>query len=132
LTGGSFVIDMSSLKVTDLEGEGAQKLEGHLSSADFFGTNEHPTAALNITKVADTGAGIFDVTADLTIKGITKPVIFSTLISQNSAGVSATAKIDVDRTQYDIKYGSGKFFDSLGDKLIYDNFELNVSILATK
>ena len=131
LTGGSFVIDMTSLKVTDGSG-GAAKLEGHLSSDDFFGTSTHPTASLKITNVKDTGAGTFDVTADLTIKGITHPVMFSTLLAENTAGASATAKIVVDRTKYDVKFRSGKFYDALGDKMIYDDFELNVNILATK
>lgn len=131
LKGGSFVIDMTSLKVTDGSG-GASKLEGHLASDDFFGIANHPTAALNITDVKDTGAGTFDVTADLTIKGITHPVMFSTLLAENGAGASATAKIVVDRTKYDVKFRSGKFFDALGDKMIYDDFELNVNILATK
>jgi len=132
LTGGSFVIDMTSLNVTDLDGGGKVKLEGHLSSDDFFGVATYPTASLKITDVKDTGAGTYDVTGDLTIKGITHPVMFSTLLSVNSLGASATAKIVVDRTKYDVKYRSGKFFDALGDKMIYDDFELNVNILATK
>lgn len=131
LTGGSFVIDMTSLKVTDGSG-GAARVESHLKSDDFFGIDSHVTASLKITDVKDTGAGTFDVTADLTIKGITHPVMFSTLLAENGAGASATAKIVVDRTKYDVKFRSGKFFDALGDKMIYDDFDLNVNILATK
>jgi len=132
LTGGSFVIDMSSIAVTDLQGDMAGKLAGHLTSDDFFGTATHPTASLSITNVKNLEAGTFDVTADLTIKGITHPVMFTTFVVGDDAGISATAKIIVDRTKYDVKYGSGKFFDSLGDKMIYDDFELNVNIVASK
>lgn len=132
LTGGSFTIDMTSLAVTDLTGGMAQKLAGHLSSDDFFGIASHPTASLAITDVKSEGSGMYNVTADLTIKGITNPVTFTTIVSENGAGISATSKIIVDRTKYDVKYGSGKFFDSLGDNLIYDDFELNVNILASK
>lgn len=132
LTGGSFTIDMTSLAVTDLKGNMAGKLAGHLTSDDFFGVANHPTAGLKITNVKNLGSGTFDLTADLTIKGITHPVTFETFVIENGAGISATAKLVVDRTKYDIKYGSGKFFDSLGDKMIYDDFELNVNIVASK
>ncbi|MBT8220615.1 MAG: YceI family protein [Bacteroidia bacterium] len=132
LLGGEFTMDMSSIAVTDLQGGMQSKLEGHLKSDDFFGITSHPEAKMVITQVDDAGAGTYDVTGDLTIKGITHPVTFSTLIAENSMGISATAKIVVDRTKYDIKYGSGKFFDALGDKMIYDDFELNINLLATK
>lgn len=131
ISGGSFTIDMTSMTCTDMSGGGADKLVGHLSSDDFFGVATYPTAELKITKVADTGASTYDVTADLTIKGQTHPVTFNTLVSESGGSVSATAKIVVDRTLYGIKYGSGKFFDSLGDKMIYDEFELNVNLIAS-
>lgn len=132
LSGGSFTIDMTSLAVTDLTGGMAEKLAGHLSSDDFFSIASHPTASLVITDVKSEGSDMYNVTADLTIKGITHPVTFTTFVVANDAGISATSKIIVDRTKYDVKYGSGKFFDSLGDKMIYDDFEMNVNILATK
>lgn len=132
LTGGNFTMDMTSITCTDLKEGGAKKLVGHLMSDDFFGVANHPTATLNITKVADAGAGTYDVTGDLTIKGQTHPVTFNTLVVQSDLGLSATAKIVVDRTLYGIKYGSGKFFDSLGDRMIKDEFELNVNLIASK
>ncbi len=125
LTGGSFVIDMTSIAVTDLTGGGAEKLKGHLMSDDFFGTEAHPTATLTITDV--TKAGLRDelmVKGDLTIKGITKPISFPVLMN----GDKATADILVDRTNYDIKYGSGSFFDNLGDKAIDNDFSLKVNL----
>lgn len=124
LTGGEFTVDMTTLAVTDLEaGKGKEKLEGHLSSDDFFGTKNHKTAKLVITKVAKTGE-VYNVTGDLTIKGKTNPITFDLAIKDNTA----TSTLAVDRTKYDIKYGSGSFFDNLGDKTISDNFELVVSL----
>lgn len=125
LTGGEFVADMSTINVTDLQGEYAQKLEGHLKSDDFFGVAKHPTASFKTTSVKKLDDGQYEVTGDLTIKGITHPITFQAQVKNNKA----TAKLEVDRTKYDIKYGSGSFFDGLGDKMIYDNFDLNIELV---
>ena len=123
LSGGTIVIDMASLTNTDLEGGGKGKLEGHLKSDDFFGVADHPTATLTINDVKTTG-NIYNVTGDLTIKGTTAPITFNAEMVDGKA----IAKITVDRTKYNVRYGSGKFFDNLGDKTIYDNFDLEVSL----
>ena len=124
LTGGEFVVDMTSLIATDLEGEYKQKLEGHLKSDDFFGVSDHPVSSLVFTKVQATGKNSYEVTGDLTIKGITKPVTLDVSIYGNKA----TATFKVDRAQYNVRYGSGSFFDNLGDKTIYDEFDLVVDL----
>jgi len=127
LTGGNFTVDMNSVTVTDLEaGKGKEKLEGHLKADDFFGTDKYPTAKLVFKSVKATKKpNVYTVTADLTIKNITKPVTFDLTVSNNSA----TTTFKVDRTKYDIKYGSGSFFDGLGDKAIYDDFILTVNLV---
>ncbi len=124
LAGGTFVVDMTSLTATDLQGEYQGKLNGHLKADDFFGTDKFPTSTLVFKKVAAKGANKYTVTADLTIKGITKPVTFDLATTANSA----STKFNVDRTKYDIKYGSGNFFANLGDKTIADEFELEVAL----
>ncbi|WP_425237947.1 YceI family protein [Ulvibacterium sp.] len=124
LTGGEFVVNMVSLISTDLEGEYKGKLEGHLKSDDFFGVETHPTSKLVFTKVKSSGKNSYEVTGDLTIKGITKPVTFDVSIYGNKA----TATLKVDRAEYDVRYGSGSFFDNLGDKTIYDEFDLVVDL----
>lgn len=124
LTGGSFEIDMESMENTDMQGGGAAKLMGHLKSDDFFGTATYPTSSLTITTVTATDTG-YDIVGDLTIKGITKPVSFSATAGQ----YLANADITVDRTAYGIKYGSGSFFDNLGDKAINNEFELKVNLV---
>lgn len=124
LTGGEFVVDMTSLTSTDLEGEYQGKLNGHLKSDDFFGVENHPAAKLVFTKVKSTGKNAYDVTADLTIKGKTHPVTFELSVYGNKA----TGALKVDRTKYDIKYNSGNFFENLGDKVIYDEFDLVVDL----
>ncbi|MNX43712.1 hypothetical protein D3C86_741710 [compost metagenome] len=129
VTGGTFVIDMTSIKDAD----GSAKLEGHLKADDFFGSAKFPTSTFVITKVTGSGVNV-NVSGNLTIKGITKPLSFPATVTANADGtVSALAgKIAVDRTKYDIRYGSKSFFDSIGDKAIDDNFEIGVKLIAKK
>jgi len=125
LTGGTFTLDMNSIATTDLQGEWGDKLNKHLKSPDFFDVEQHPTGNFTITKVASRGSeGDYRITGDLTIKGLTKPVKFNAIMK----GSTASASLILDRTDYDIKYGSGSFFDDLGDKTIYDEFDLDLMI----
>lgn len=125
LKGGEFEVDMTTLTATDLTGGGKDKLNGHLKSDDFFGVEKFKTASLKFKTIADKGNGKYTITADLTIKGKTNPITFDMTISGNNA----TADLVIDRTKYDIKYGSGSFFDNLGDKAINDNFETKVKLV---
>ncbi|HAH56081.1 MAG TPA: YceI family protein [Flavobacterium sp.] len=124
LKGGTFTVDMTSLTATDLSGEYQGKLNGHLKADDFFGTDKFPTAKLVFKKIGTKSANVYNVTADLTIKGITKPVIFDLTVN----GDTASTTFNVDRTKYDIKYNSKSFFGSIGDKAINDEFELKVNL----
>jgi polyisoprenoid-binding protein YceI len=125
LSGGKFVVDMTTINVTDLEaGNGKEKLEGHLNSDDFFGVKNHPTATFTIKTAAEKSPGVYGVSGDLTIKGKTNPIAFDLKMN----GSMASTKLVIDRTKYDIRYGSGSFFDNLGDKTIYDEFTLDIKI----
>lgn len=124
LTGGEFTVDMSSLGATDLEGDSKGKLDGHLKSDDFFGVKNHPTSKLVITDVKATGKNAYEVTGDLTIKDKTNPITFDLSVYGNKA----TGALKIDRSKYDVRYGSGSFFDNLGDKTIYDEFDLVVDL----
>ena len=124
LTGGNFEVDMTSLVSTDLEGEYKGKLEGHLKSDDFFSVANHPKASIVFTSVTANGKNSYEVTGDLTIKGITKAITFDLSVY----GSKATANLKVDRAQYDVRYGSGSFFENLGDKTIYDEFDIIVDL----
>ena len=124
LTGGSFVVDMTSLTATDLSGSSQQKLNNHLKSDDFFGVDNYPTSKMVFKRVVGKGNGNYAITADLTIKDVTNPVEFDAKISGNTA----TGKIVIDRTKYGIRYGSGSFFSNLGDRAIYDDFSLDINL----
>jgi len=125
ITGGEFTADMTSINVTDLTaGNGKEKLEGHLNSDDFFGTKTYPTAKFVMTTVVEKSDGVYGVAGKMTIKGKTNPIAFDLKVT----GDTATTSLVIDRSKYDIRYGSGSFFDNLGDKTIYDEFTLDITL----
>lgn len=124
VVGGTFVVNMKSLASTDLTGEYKDKLEGHLKSDDFFGTEAFPTATLVFKKVTPVNATTYTVVGDLTIKGKMNPVSFTLVTS----ATGATADVKINRAKYDVKYGSETFLGSLGDKAIYDDFDLKIKL----
>jgi polyisoprenoid-binding protein YceI len=126
LIGGNFTIDLKTIKALDITDPGYnQKFIGHITSGDFFEIEKFPTASFVITKVAGN-----QVTGNLTVKGITKSITFPAEIAVKGGKVTAKANITIDRTDFNIKYGSKKFFDSIGDKAIYDDFALTVSLVS--
>ncbi|NEM98107.1 YceI family protein [Pontibacter burrus] len=136
VTGGKFVIDMNSISVEDIkDAEYNGKLVGHLKSDDFFGVEKHPTATFEIKSLAPiakaaAGKPNYNVNGLLTIKGITKPVQFPATITTKNGVVSAKADVKVDRSKYDVKYGSKSFFDNLGDNVIMDDFTVSFNVTA--
>ncbi len=133
LTGGSFVVDMTSITDTDLEGAMAEKVVGHLKSDDFFGVTKFPTAKYVITKVIPQDTkGNYKIIGNLTIKETTKEAKFMANATEAAGTVTATGKMTIDRSEFNVRYGSGSFFDGLGDKTIYDEFDLQISLVAKK
>ncbi len=125
LTGGNFTINMSTIVCTDLSGDSKGSLEGHLKSPDFFGVESNPTANFKISKVVSRGTpGDYKVIGNVTIKGKTKEIKFLATVKEGTV----KAEVTIDRTDFDVKYGSGSFFDSLGDKTIYDDFNLVLNL----
>ncbi len=133
LKGGKFDIDMNSIIVTDLKGESNGKLLGHLKSDDFFSVAKSPISKFEITKVTASGADNVVITGNLTIKGITNEVTFPASVKQQKGVIVAVANgVKVNRTKFDIKYGSKSFFEGIADKAIDDDFELNINLVAKK
>ena len=128
LIGGKFVMDMTTINTTDLEGGSKERLDNHLKNDDFFSVKKYNTSDLVFKKVSkqknDSKIVVYLIDADLTIKGITNPVRFKINISDNSA----YANLKIDRTKFEIKYGSSSFFDGLKDRAIYDEFDLQVNL----
>lgn len=133
LIGGAFEMDMTSITVEDLTGESAKKLGGHLKSDDFFGIAAYPTSKFVITKVVSRGTpGAYKIVGNINLKGTTKELRFNTDIKTIEGKQTAVAKIKLDRSEYDIRYGSGSFFENLGDKTIYDEFDLEINLVYKK
>lgn len=134
LSGGDVVVDMTSLKSEHTANTkfGLDALDKHLKSDDFFGIETYPTSSLKIVSVKSTGDMTYDVSADMTIKGKTTKISFPATAYMDGEKLVVEAKLSVDRTVYDIKYGSGKFFEDLGDNVIDDMFGLEVKLVATK
>lgn len=126
IVSGEFIIDMKSIKDTEKN----KTLEAHLKSVEFFGIEKFPVAKLVLSGSTAFDKGMATVSGTLIIKEISNPVEFKAVMQKKDEGVWFFAYIDVDRTKYNIRYGSGTFFDNLGDKTIYDNFKLKVNLLV--
>ncbi len=127
LTGGTFLINMSSITSDNL------RVTNHLKSDDFFAVEKNPNSKFEITKVSAAGTGRVNITGNLTIKGISKPISFPAAIKyQNDLIVAVANGIRVDRTKYDMKFRSKTFFLDIGDRAVDDEFELNINLLAKK
>lgn len=138
LTGGTFTMDMNSIKILDLEDQTYNgKLLGHLKSDDFFGVEKNPTSTFKMTSVApikgaEGTASNYTVSGDLTIKGITNRITFPATVTMSGGQLTAVGTTKVDRTKYDIKYGSGSFFENLGDKAISNDMTITFNVVARK
>ncbi len=132
LVGGSFTVEMSSIKDAD----GSAKLEGHLKSADFFDVDTFTISTFKITEVAENGEeeeGLVIVTGEMTIKGITKEISFSAEVSQTEDSVVFESEnFQINRADFNVKYMSKSFFDNLKDKFVNDEFDLQVKLVAKK
>jgi polyisoprenoid-binding protein YceI len=124
---GEFIIDMTSITCTDIKNkEMNQRLVNHLRSDDFFDVSNHRVSTLRITDSEPFDAeGNASINGELTIRGTTHPVTFPVIKKDGNY----TTTIEVDRTKYDIRYGSGSFFDNLGDDMIHDIFTMEVTIV---
>ena len=132
ITGGTVVIDMNSIVCEDITNAGTnERLVNHLKSDDFFSVSTFPTARLVVTKAEKSGNN-HTVTGNLTIKGITHPVTFTAASKTTGNNLELTGKIVIDRSKYDVRFGSGSFFSNLGDNLIHDDFTLDFTLVAAQ
>lgn len=128
ISGGELEFDMTTITCLDLdEATGKGKLEGHLKDKDFFNVDSFPSAKIIIRSVAAD-----NVTAELTIKDVTKSISFPATIDVTETAVSVTAQITINRTDFGVVYGSGNFFDLAKDKAISDDIEFDVVVKAAK
>jgi polyisoprenoid-binding protein YceI len=132
ITGGKVVIDMSTIVNLDQTDPAMNaKLVGHLKSDDFFGVVKFPTAELAVTKVVSNGNN-HTFSGNLTIKGVTNPVSFTATSSKDGKNTTYKGVLTVDRSKFNVRYGSKSFFNDLGDKVIYDEFTLDFNLVVNE
>ncbi len=136
VVGGSAVVDMKSMKATDItDAENHAKFVGHMSGDDFFGVAANPTAVFKITSIkpiagAKADADNVTITGNMTIKGVTQSISFPAKAGVKEGIAGVKGKVTIDRTKFGLKYGSKSFFSSIGDKAINDNFDLTFDVVA--
>ena len=130
---GEFVIDMNTIKNLDMAGsEGAGKIEGHLKAPDFFDIAVYPTSTFVITSVLEVEANIA-VTGNLTIKDVTKSITIPAKISTEDGVTTFTSDLfNIDRADFNVKYGSKRWIEGLKDKFIDDLVEMSFVVKTTK
>jgi len=134
IAGGSFLIDMNSIVDLDIpaDEEGNAKLVGHLKSPDFFDVEKYPNAAFEITGIEEVDDKMM-LSGNLTLKDATNNVTFPVSVSNEGDAMTLTSEtFTIDRSKWNVKYGSKSFFDNLGDKFINDDIELTINVMATK
>ena len=134
---GTFTADMNSIADKDMQGEWAAKLDKHLKSPDFFDAAKYPAAkfvSTSITPIKDAKEGGFThtVKGDMTIKDKTNEITFDAVIKQEEGKIACVGTATIDRSKFDVKYGSKSFFPEIGDKMIYDEFQVKFNIVAVK
>jgi polyisoprenoid-binding protein YceI len=130
--GGSFTIDMSTISSTDLTGDRKARLDGHLKNEDFFDVPKFPTSTLVITDVQRADDGRWRIIGDITIKNITRPVTFFATMTLTGNRLVAVANLTFDRSDFDVRFGSDRFFDNLGDRAIINDIPLEITLVANR
>ena len=127
-------VDMNSIECTDIENEKSNRnLVKHLKNEDFFEVNKYPYSEIflkfNLMKESSVNLKqSYNANGDIVIKGIRQPISNDFFISYKNNIFSTTGEIDIDRTAFNIKYSSGRFFPELADRAILDNFTIKFEL----
>lgn len=131
---GSFIVNMNAIKTLDLKKEeGSDQLDLHLKSEDFFLTSIFPKASFRFENVKPKEKSFvtdinYLVNGNMEIKGIHKKITIPMNISQEANTLILTTNFDFDKTQWNIFYGSSKFFKYLGMHKIFDNISIEMRL----
>ena len=120
---GKFIVDMTTINVEDIKGNSKERLERHLRSDDFFSVVDFSESSLEITSSEKKG-DVLKVYGLLSIKGLSSPVEFD----MKKTGKNWSTSLTFDRSKHNIRFGSGSFFENLGDKLILDEIVLEATL----
>jgi polyisoprenoid-binding protein YceI len=118
---GEFAVQMSSI-TSQFDG-----LTDALKGQDFFDVINFPQATLTTTGYVDG-----ELKGTLNVLGISEEVSIPAEVNFNENSAVIVAQFMMDRTDFGIQFGSGSFFENLGDQIIDDEVELNVSVVAER
>lgn len=112
-----------------------EKRNAHLRSADFFDVETHPTLTFKSTKVESRGDDDFKVTGDLTMHGVTKPVVLD--VEQTGRGknpwgqevIGFEAKTKINRKDFGLNWNAAL---ESGGVLVSDDVKISIDIEATR
>jgi polyisoprenoid-binding protein YceI len=131
ITGGEIRMDMTSITITDIADKKTHDdFLSHLRNDDFFAVDRFTTATLVVSGSEKAEGNKLKVNGMLTIKDISHPVSFLATVEVFAGFLHAMGEMVIDRTLYNIRYGSGKFIANLGDRLIYDDFVLQFKLIG--
>lgn len=131
ITAADVTLDAANITATETSNTkfGVDRLTKHLRSEDFLEVGTYPTATFSATNVTESEAG-YVVTGDLTIKGQTNEITFPATVGMADGEFVLDGSTVIDRTRWGIRYGSGSFFDDLGDNVISDEVEISFHIVG--
>ena|GEM_PF-296981 len=125
------VVDMQTIVNLDLKSDEKKKdLVGHLKDEDFFYVSKFPTSTLKAESFKQKSGSTYEVTGNMTIRGITKPVAYVAELTQSGEMVKGKGAFTIDRTEFNVKYNSKRFFPDIGDKIIKDEVKLSFEFVA--
>ena len=137
VTRGAFMIDMQSIRDKDIENsEMRHLLNSHLASDDFFDVKRFPTAEFRLTRIAPiegaaAGSPNAEFSGELIMKGVSREISFRGVTAPTPDGrLAAEAHFDIDRTQWNVLYGSGKFYEKLGKHLVHDDVTISLKLIT--
>ncbi len=134
LISGEIVFDMNSIS-TNSTGRGDDEenlsgLAGHLKSADFFDAEKYPEAKFVVKEAVKNSETSYTLKGDLTIKDKTNPMSIEASVTNENGMVAIKGTTNVDRSLFDVRYGSTKFFSDIGDNVIGDEFTLDFKVVT--
>lgn len=136
ITDGSITFNVGEITATETSNTsaGVGRLTNHLRSDDFLDVEMYPTASFTITDTAPVATTTtetdYQLTGDLTIKGQTNEITFPAEVGMSDDNLVVRGETEIDRSEWEIRYGSDSFFDNLGDDVIADDVEITIDLVA--
>ena len=136
---GSIEINMNTIHNINLEGDELQPvLETHLKSDDFFFTKMFPKAVFTLkgAKRIEPGwvtAPNYRVEGELNLRGVSAHLEFdATVVLIEDGSLAMEAHFDIDRTRWNVIYGSTRFFEHLGMHKVFDLLSFQIHLVAVR